>query len=122
MKKKVMIVDDSSTMRQILRRMLEKNGFEVAGVAENGAEAVVQYEALKPDFVTMDMIMPQQNGLEALKQIRKIDPQATVVMVSSMAANDPIVACKQAGAKHYILKPFDEEKVMAVLKEVLGTS
>ncbi|MBI3621224.1 MAG: response regulator, partial [Nitrospirae bacterium] len=120
MGKRVMIVDDSSTMRLVLRRLLEKNGFEVAGMAENGVEAVKHYPILRPDFVTLDMIMPQQNGLDTLKQIKQLDPKAVVIMVSSLASKDPIAECTQAGAKHYILKPFDEEKVLKVLREVLG--
>ena len=120
MNKRIMIVDDSSTMRQILRRLLEKNGFVIAGLAENGVEAVKRYSEVKPDLVTLDMIMPRQNGLETLKQIKQLDPGAVVVMVSSLSAKDPIMECAKAGANHYILKPFNEDKVMTVLQEVLG--
>jgi two-component system chemotaxis response regulator CheY len=114
-----MIVDDSSTMRLVLRRLLEKNGFEVVGMMENGIEAVKRYPALTPDVVTLDMIMPRQNGLDTLKQIKKLDPKAVVIMVSSLASKDPIAECAQAGAKHYILKPFEEANVLKVLQEVL---
>lgn len=120
MGKRVMIVDDSSTMRLVLRRLLEKNGFEIAGMMENGIEAVKHYPTLTPDVVTLDMIMPQQNGLETLKQIKKLDPKSVVIMVSSLASKDPIAECAQAGASSYILKPFDEAKVMKVLQDVLG--
>ncbi|MEW6324260.1 MAG: response regulator [Nitrospirota bacterium] len=119
MKTRAMIVDDSSTMRQILRGLLEKNGFDVAAMAESGVEAVERYPEVKPDFVTLDMIMPRQNGLVTLEQIKRLDPNAIVIMVSSLAAEDSIVVCKEAGAADYILKPFDEAKVMAVLQRVL---
>ncbi|MEW6324907.1 MAG: response regulator [Nitrospirota bacterium] len=120
MSKRALIIDDSGAVRQMLRRLLEKNGYTVAGVGENGIDAVRLYQELKPDFVTLDMIMPRQNGLETLKQLKRIDPGATVIMVSSLSAKDPVDACAAAGAKHYIFKPFNEDSVMAVLREVLG--
>jgi two-component system chemotaxis response regulator CheY len=122
MSKRALIVDDSSTMRLMLRRLLEKNGFTVAGVGVNGADAVKLYQELKPDFVTLDMIMPRQNGLETLKQLKQIDPNATVIMISSLSAKDRLSECAVSGAKDYILKPFNEENVMTVLRKVLGES
>jgi two-component system, chemotaxis family, chemotaxis protein CheY len=122
MSKRALIVDDSSTMRMMLRRLLEKNGFAVAGVSVNGVDAVKLYQELKPDFVTLDMIMPRQNGLETLKQLKQIDPNATVIMISSLSAKDRLTECAASGAKDYILKPFNEENVMTVLRKVLGES
>jgi two-component system, chemotaxis family, chemotaxis protein CheY len=122
MSKRVLIVDDSSTIRLMLSRLLEKNGFTVVGVGANGVDAVTLYQKLKPDFVTLDMIMPRQNGLETLKQLKQIDPGATVIMISSLSAKDRLTECAAAGAKHYIFKPFNEENVMTVLRSVLGST
>ncbi|HUJ79842.1 MAG TPA: response regulator [Nitrospiria bacterium] len=120
MKKRALIVDDSSMMRQLIRTLLEKNGVEVVGAAESGKRAVELYGTLKPDFVTLDMIMPEQSGLQTLKQIRKMNPQAVVIMISSLSAEDSAVVCTEAGASDYILKPFTEEQVLAVLNKTVG--
>jgi len=120
MKKRALIVDDSGMMRQMIRTLLEKNGVEVVGAAENGKQAVELYTELKPDFVTMDMIMPQQSGLQTLKQIRQQDPQAVVIMISSLSAEDSAAVCTEVGASGCIVKPFTEEQVLAVLNEVVG--
>jgi two-component system chemotaxis response regulator CheY len=120
MKKRALIVDDSSMMRQLIRTLLEKNGIEVVGAAESGKRAIELYGSLKPDFVTLDMIMPEQSGLQTLKQIRKINPQAIVIMISSLSAEDSAVVCTEAGASDYILKPFTEEQVLAVLNKAVG--
>jgi two-component system chemotaxis response regulator CheY len=120
MKKRALIVDDSGMMRQMIRTLLEKNGVEVVGAAENGKQAVELYTELKPDFVTMDMIMPQQSGLQTLKQIRQQDPQAVVIMISSLSAEDSAAVCTEVGASGYIVKPFTEEQVLAVLNKAVG--
>src|SRR5579871_3319421 len=109
-KKKVLIVDDSQFLRNRLKEILERNGFEVVGIAQNGLEAVSQYEKLKPDLVTLDIIMPQINGLETLKKLRAIDPDAAVVIVTSFSSQDSVKDCMMAGAKSYVLKPFEESK------------
>ncbi len=118
-KKKILIVDDSSFLRNSLRKLLEEGGFEVVAMAENGLEGVARYKELKPDLVTLDIIMPQMGGLEALKAIRHLDPGARVVVVSSLSAKEPIQECGRAGAKGYILKPFDASKVLEVVKKAL---
>lgn len=120
MKKRALVVDDSGMMRQMIRTLLEKNGVEVVGAAENGKQALELYTELKPDFVTMDMIMPQQSGLQTLKQIRQQDPRAVVIMISSLSAEDSAAVCTEVGASGYIVKPFTEEQVLAVLNEVVG--
>lgn len=120
MKKRALVVDDSGMMRQMIRTLLERNGVEVVGAADNGKQAVELYTELKPDFVTMDMIMPQQSGLQTLKQIRKLDPQAIVIMISSLSAEDSAAVCTEVGASDYIVKPFTEEQVLAVLNKVVG--
>lgn len=119
-KKKILVVDDSSFLRNALKKILEGRGYEVVGMAENGLQAVTQYKELKPDLVTMDIIMPQMNGLQALQMLRSVDPAVSVVMVSSMSSQESVMDCVKAGAKNYILKPFEEEKVIEVIEKVLS--
>ncbi len=122
MAKRALVVDDSPYIQKELTKILERHGCEVVATASNGLEAVKKYKELKPDFVTLDLVMPQMGGIQTLVLLRKIDPQATVIMVSSMSSKDKIVECAKAGARHYILKPFEEEKVVEVLnKVVFGT-
>lgn len=116
-KKKVLIVDDSQFLRNRLKEILEKNGFQVVGIAQNGLEALTQYEKLKPDLVTLDIIMPQINGLETLKKLRAVDPAAAIVIITSFSSQDSVKDCMQAGAKGYILKPFDEKKVVEAFQK-----
>ncbi len=117
-KKRILVVDDSSFLRNSLKKILEDHGCEVVGMAENGLEAITKYKELKPDLVTLDIIMPQMNGLEVLKLLKVVDPNACVVMVSSMSAQQSVTDCVQAGAKNYILKPYEADKVIAVLQKV----
>ena len=116
--KKVLVVDDAMFMRLSLKMMLEKNGFNVVGEAGNGAIAVEKYQELHPDIVTMDITMPVVDGIEALRQIRAIDPQAKVVMVSAMGQELMIRNAVMAGAKNFIVKPFTEESVIKVLSKL----
>lgn len=116
--KSVLIVDDAMFMRLSLKIMLEKNGFQVVGEAENGAVAVEQYKKLTPDIVTMDITMPEVDGIEALRQIRAIDSKAKVVMVSAMGQETVIKNAVMVGAKNFILKPFKEESVIKVLNSL----
>lgn len=118
--KRVLVVDDSSFMRQALKTIMEKLGHTVIGTAENGIDAVAKYRDLKPDIVTLDIVMPQMGGLQGLKLLKSVDPNAVIVMVSSMADKESVVECAKAGAKHYLLKPFDETKVGDVMKRVVA--
>ena len=119
MPKRGLVVDDSPYIQKELTKILEKHGCEIVGTASNGLEAVKRYKELKPDFVTLDLVMPQMGGLQTLVLLKKIDLQALVIMVSSMSGKDKIVECARAGASHYILKPFDEEKVVEILNKVV---
>ena len=116
---RVLIVDDSRTSRKLMRNILEANDYEVAGEAGNGEEAWVQYKELKPDLVTMDITMPKMDGIEALSLIRKDDPEARVVMVSAAGQREKMVEALKRGAQDFVTKPFDEEKVVSTLKDVL---
>lgn len=120
MGKKVLIVDDAAFMRMMLKDILTKNGYEVVGEAENGAKAVEKYGELKPDLVTMDITMPEMDGISALKNIRSIDSNAKVVMCSAMGQQAMVIEAIQAGAKDFIVKPFQADRVLEAVKKVIG--
>jgi len=116
--KRILIVDDAAFMRVSIRNIVTKNGFEVVGEAENGAIAVQKYAQLQPDIVTMDITMPEMNGLDALKEIRKADPGATVIMVSALGQETMVRDAVMAGAKGFVVKPFKEETITAALAKL----
>jgi two-component system chemotaxis response regulator CheY len=118
--KKVMIVDDAAFMRLAIKNMLENNGFEIVGEAENGLEAVKKYKELKPDLVTMDITMPEMTGLDALKAILAMDSGAKVIMVSAMGQESFVKESVLQGAKSYIVKPFKEDHVVRTINNVLA--
>lgn len=116
---KVLVVDDAAFMRMMIKNILEKNGHEVIGEAENGLTAVAQYKQCPPDLVTLDITMPEMGGLEALKEIMEYDPKAKVIMVSAMGQIAMVKQAVTTGAKDFILKPFQESRVLEVLAKVL---
>jgi two-component system chemotaxis response regulator CheY len=118
--KRILIVDDAMFMRLALKSMLEKNGFEVVGEAEDGLAGCDKYKQLKPDLVTMDITMPKMEGIEALKKIREMDPNANVVMVSALGQDSIVRNAIICGAKTFIVKPYKEDHVIKALKKVLG--
>ena len=115
---KVLIVDDAAFMRISIKNMLTKNGYEVVGEAENGLIGIELYKELQPDIVTMDITMPEMSGLDALKEIQKLDPQAKVVMVSAMGQEAMVREAIVSGAKGFIVKPFKEEGIIAAIKKL----
>ena len=117
---KVLVVDDAAFMRMMLKDILLKGGFEIAGEATNGAEAVRLYQELKPELVTMDITMPEVDGIAAVKEIKKIDPNAKVVMVSAMGQQAMVIEAIQAGASDFIVKPFQPDRVLEALKKALS--
>jgi len=117
---KVLGVDDAAFMRMMLKDILLKGGFEIAGEATNGAEAIRLYQELKPDLVTMDITMPEVDGIAAVKEIKKIDPNAKVVMVSAMGQQAMVIEAIQAGASDFIVKPFQPDRVLEALKKALS--
>lgn len=117
---KVLIVDDAAFMRMMLKDILTKNGFEVIGEAPNGLKAVEMYKAEKPDIVTMDITMPEMDGIEAVKQIKSFDPNAKVIMCSAMGQQAMVMEAIKSGARDFIVKPFQPERVLEALKKVLG--
>jgi two-component system, chemotaxis family, chemotaxis protein CheY len=118
MAKRILITDDALFMRVNLRNILSQNGFEVCGEATNGAEAVTMYEALKPDIVTMDITMPEMDGLTALKTIRNTHPDAKVIMVTAMGQKAMVVDAIQHGAKDFIVKPFQPDRVLEAMNKL----
>jgi two-component system chemotaxis response regulator CheY len=117
---KVLIVDDAAFMRMMLKDILTKNGFEVVGEAANGNEAVEKYDQLSPDLVTMDITMPLCDGIAALKQIVGKDPSAKIIMCSAMGQQAMVIESIQAGAKDFIVKPFQPPRVLESIRKVLG--
>jgi len=116
--KKVMIVDDAAFMRCVLKQMLERNGFEIVGEAENGMDAVNKYKVLHPDLVTMDITMPELDGVEAAKAIRQLDSNARIIMISAMGQECMVRDAVMAGAAGFIVKPFKEEFVVQTLNKL----
>ena len=118
--KRVLVVDDAAFMRMAIKIILNGNGFEVIGEAENGAIAVKKYKELKPDIVTMDITMPEMTGIEALKSIREFDPEAKVIMVSAMGQEGMVRETIMLGAKSFIIKPSKNDHVIQTLNKVLA--
>lgn len=117
---KVLIVDDASFMRMMIKDILQKNGFEVIGEAANGIEAVNLYKKEKPDVVTMDITMPDMDGIEAVKEIRAFDPGAKVIMCSAMGQQSMVMDAIKSGAKDFIVKPFQADRVLEAIRKVVG--
>lgn len=117
---RIMIVDDAAFMRMMIKDILSKNGFEVVAEAADGAQAVEKYKELKPDLVTMDITMPEMDGIAALKEIKKVDPSAKVLMCSAMGQQAMVIDAIQAGAKDFIVKPFQADRVLEAINKSLG--
>jgi len=117
---KVLIVDDAAFMRMMIKDILEKNGFDVIGEANNGIKAVELYKVERPDVVTMDITMPDMDGIEAVKAIKAFDPTAKVIMCSAMGQQSMVMDAIRAGAKDFIVKPFQADRVLEAIKKVVG--
>lgn len=122
MSKRVLVVDDSVFMRDIIKDIFAAGGFSVVGEAGNGVEAVEKYKELKPDLVTMDLVMPYRNGIDATREILRGDGKALVVMCSALGQETMVMEAIEAGAVDFIVKPPRAEDVLAVVKKVLGES
>ncbi len=119
---RILIVDDSQFMRSILKNLLTPKGHEVVGEASNGREAIEKYKKLRPDLVLLDIVMPDMDGLETLKEIKKIDPNAKVIMCTALGQQKIVIDALKAGARGYIVKPFKAELVLKEIERVLGKS
>ena len=120
MAKNILICDDAAFMRMMIKDILTKNGYNVAGEAENGIKAVEKYKEVSPDLVLMDITMPEMDGIQALKEIKKQDAGAKVIMCSAMGQQAMVIESIQAGAKDFIVKPFQAERVIEAVKKVVA--
>lgn len=116
----ILIVDDASFMRMMIKDILTKNGFTILGEAENGLKAIEKYKELNPDLVIMDITMPEMDGIQAVKEIKKINSNAKVIMCSAMGQQAMVIEAIQAGAKDFIVKPFQADRVVEAVKKVLN--
>lgn len=119
MKARILIADDASFMRQMIREIIEPEGYEVVGEATNGIEAVEQFVSLRPDIVTMDIVMPKRSGIDAVKGILVEDAGAKVVMCSALGQETLVQEALQAGAQDFIVKPFKPDAVLSTLDKIL---
>ena len=119
MAKNILICDDAAFMRMMIKDILTKNGYNIVGEAENGAKAVEKYNELKPDLVLMDITMPEMDGIEALKKIKSGDPNASIIMCSAMGQQAMVIESIQSGAKDFIVKPFQADRVLEAVVQLL---
>ena len=116
----VLVCDDAIFMRTMISDILSQAGFEVVGEADSGVQAVEKYRQLKPDLVTMDIVMPDMGGIEAVREICKSDPEAKILMCSAMGQQPLVVEAIQAGAKDFVVKPFQPSRVLEAVQRVLA--
>lgn len=119
MAKNILVCDDAAFMRMMIKDILTKNGYNVVAEAENGAKAVEKYQETKPDLVLMDITMPEMDGIQALKKIKSIDPNASVVMCSAMGQQAMVIESIQSGARDFIVKPFQPDRVLEAVKKAV---
>ena len=120
MGKNILICDDAAFMRMMIKDILSKNGYNIVGEAENGLVAIDKYVETNPDLVLMDITMPEMDGINALKKIKEKDPNASVIMCSAMGQQAMVIESIQAGAKDFIVKPFQADRVLEAVKKVVG--
>ena len=116
-KKRLLVVDDSMVMRTMISDVLSRHGFELVGEAQDGNEALEKYKELNPDLVTMDIVMPREHGIDALKKIFEFDKTARIVVVSGLHQKNLLMDALDAGAKDYVIKPFDEKEIVEAAKK-----
>lgn len=120
MSKKILVCDDTAFMRVMLKDILVQNGYEVVGEAENGKVAIEKHEQLKPDLIIMDITMPEMDGISALSKIVENDADANIIMCSAMGQEEIVVNAIKAGAKDFIIKPFDNDRVIDAIRKIIG--
>ena len=118
--RKILVVDDAKVIRMVIKQILTRHGFQVAGEAGNGREALEKYKELKPDAVTMDIIMPEVDGIQGLKEILAFDKQAKVIMISAIDQHDSLTDAIRNGATDYVVKPFEDDRMVTALKNIFG--
>lgn len=117
---RVLVVDDAAFMRMMIKNILSKAGYDIVGEAENGAQAITKYKELKPELVTMDITMPEMDGISAVKEIMGFAPEAKIIMCSAMGQQAMVIDAIQAGAKDFIVKPFQPERVLEAVQKVVA--
>ncbi|WP_096272552.1 response regulator [Paucisalibacillus globulus] len=117
---RILVTDDALFMRMQLKDILSKLGHEVVGEAENGLDAVNKVKELQPDVITMDITMPEMDGVQAVREIKKFNSTAKVIMCSAMGQQNMVLDAIQAGASDFIVKPFSADRVQEALEKVLG--
>ncbi len=120
MAKNILICDDAAFMRMMIKDILTKNGYTIVGEVENGQKAVEKYNETKPDLVMMDITMPEMDGIQALKKIKATDPNAAIIMCSAMGQQAMVIESIQSGAKDFIVKPFQPDRVLEAVKKAIG--
>ncbi len=120
--RKILVVDDAKVVRMVVSQILKRNGYQVIGEAANGREAFEKYKALKPDAVTMDITMPEVDGIQGLKDIIAYDNQAKVIMISALDQRDALAEAIRHGAADYVVKPFEDDRMISALHEIFGDS
>ena len=118
--KTILLVDDATIMRMMLKKLLSESGYEIVGEAENGVKAVEKYKELKPRLVVMDITMPEMNGIQATKAIKEFDANALIIMCSAMGQQSMVIESIQAGARDFIVKPFQNDRVLEAVAKVIG--
>jgi two-component system chemotaxis response regulator CheY len=117
---RILVVDDAAFMRKVVTDALTAGGHEVIGHAENGAQAVTQYKALRPDLITLDITMPEMDGLEALMEIIALDPGARVLMCSALGQESKVIDSLKLGAKDFVVKPFQPDRLLEAVAKAIG--
>lgn len=117
---RILVVDDAAFMRMMIKDILTKNGYEIVGEAENGLRAIEKFQELHPDLITMDITMPEMDGISAVKEIRKMDPNAKVIMCSAMGQQSMVIEAIQSGARDFIVKPFQPDRVLEAIRKAVG--
>ncbi|NUO07336.1 MAG: response regulator [Candidatus Brocadia sp.] len=118
--RRILVVDDAKVIRMIIRQILTRNGFDIVGEAGNGREAVEKYKELRPDAVTMDIVMPEVDGIQGLKEILAFDNQAKVVMISAIDQREALLEAIREGAADYVVKPFEDDRMVSAMKNIFG--
>ncbi|MDT3699255.1 MAG: response regulator [Thermincola sp.] len=117
---RILVVDDAAFMRMMIKDILTKNGYQIVGEAENGRIALQKYQELRPDLTTMDITMPEMDGITAVKEIKKVDSRANIIMCSAMGQQAMVIDAIQAGAKDFIVKPFQPDRVLEAIRKALA--
>lgn len=120
MSKRILIVDDAAFMREMLRDILADSGYEISGEAADGEQAVSMFREVQPDLVTLDIVMPRKSGLEALREIRGLDPGARIVMCSALGQEAMVMEALEAGAQDFIVKPFKPDQALGIIEKAIS--